>query len=124
MLKAEPLSTHDWLENFRMSQATICYVRNEIWLAIEKENTMMKNATLWSREPHGRFGSLLQIQITVQQGICLVHLNLLCPLLPRSVCCHHQNFTLVRDKLKERRLNDLGLDKTPGPSEISGQAAE
>ena len=37
-------STHDWLENFRMSQATFLYVCNEIRPVIEKEDTVMRVA--------------------------------------------------------------------------------
>ena len=37
-------SSHDWLENFRMSQATFLYVCNEIRPVIEKEDTVMRAA--------------------------------------------------------------------------------
>lgn len=37
-------STHDWLENFRMSQATFVYVCDELRSAIEKANTEMRKA--------------------------------------------------------------------------------
>ena len=37
-------SAHDWLENFRMSQATFLYVCNEIRPVVEKEDTVMRSA--------------------------------------------------------------------------------
>ena len=37
-------STHDWLENFRMSQAIFAYVCDELRSAIEKANTEMRKA--------------------------------------------------------------------------------
>ena len=37
-------SAHDWLEKFRMSQATFLYVCNEIRPVIKKEDTVMRTA--------------------------------------------------------------------------------
>ena len=59
-------SAHDWLENFRMSQATFLYVCNEIRPVVEKEDTVMRSAIPVQQRVALTLWFWLQLQIIAQ----------------------------------------------------------
>ena len=74
-------SSHDWLENFRMSQATFLYVCNEIRPVIEKEDTVMRKAipveqrvalTLWFLATNADYRTIGHLFGVSKPTICVI----------------------------------------------------
>ena len=88
-------SAHDWLENFRMSQATFLYVCNEIRPVIDKEDTVMRSAipveqrvalTLWllaTNSDYRTVGHLFGVSkptvCVITKEVCAAIVNVLLP---------------------------------------------
>ncbi len=74
-------SAHDWLENFRMSQATFLYVCNEIRPVVEKEDTVMRSAipveqrvalTLWFLATNSDYRTIGHLFGVSKHTVCVV----------------------------------------------------
>ena len=75
-------SAHDWLENFRMSQATFLYVCNEIRPVVEKEDTVMRSAipverqrvalTLWFLATNSDYRTIGHLFGVSKPTVCVV----------------------------------------------------
>ena len=74
-------TAHDWLENFRMSQATFLYVCNEIRPVIEKEDTDMRTAvpveqrvalTLWFLATNSDYRTIGHLFGVSKSTVCVV----------------------------------------------------
>ena len=88
-------SAHDWLENFRMSQATFLYVCSEIRPLIEKEDTMIDENcySSWAASCSNSlvFGDKFRLPYNRPFVWCIKAYCLCC--YQRSMCCHSEDPT-------------------------------
>ena len=74
-------NSHDWLENFRMSQSTFLYLCNELQTSIQKKDTLMRKAispnrrlaiALWFLATGGDYRTIGHLFGVAKSTVCLV----------------------------------------------------
>ena len=88
----QTFSAGDWLDNFRMSQATFVYVCNELRSAIERTDTEMRKAvpveqrvalTLWFLATNADYGHLFGVSkstvCVITKEVCAAIVKVLLP---------------------------------------------